>query len=152
MQWRGLCCLCCLCGAARLPRKSGLPPRPLQGTALLPPCHCPAASLPPSTVELAALDTSGLDPAHVPVQSGRLRAQLERADRRGMHWRLKQEPQPAGSADRVAAMRGELQLLELTVRLRERLADQNEAQELLEVEERALARRLREALENRRAS
>ena len=85
-------------------------------------------------------------------ENARLRAQLERADRRGMHWRLKQEPQPAGSADRVAAMRGELQLLELTVRLRERLADQNEALELLEVEERALASRLREALENRRAS
>ena len=49
-------------------------------------------------------------------------------------------------------MRGELQLLELAARLRERLADQNEALELLEVEERALARRLREALENRRAS
>ena len=90
--------------------------------------------------------------AHVPVQPGRLRAQLARADRRGTHWRLKQEPQPAGSAERVAAMRGELQLLELAARLRERLADQNEALELLEVEERALARRLREALENRRSS
>ena len=90
--------------------------------------------------------------AHVRVQPGRLRAQLARADRRGTHWRLKQEAQPAGSAGRIAAMRGELQLLELAARLRERLADQNEALELLEVEERALARRLREALENRRAS
>ena len=60
--WRGLCCLCCLCGAARLPRSSGLPPRPLQGTALLPPCSCPAATLPRSTAELEALDTCTLPP------------------------------------------------------------------------------------------
>ena len=66
-----------------------------------------------------------------------------------MHWRVKQQPQPAGSADRVAAMQGELQLLELAARLRERLAEQNEALVLLEVEERALSHRLREALKNR---
>ena len=81
--------------------------------------------------------------------TGRLRSQLERADRRGVHWRVKQQPQPAGSADRVAAMQGELQLLELAARLRERLAEQNEVLGLLEVEERALSRRLREALKNR---
>jgi len=78
-----------------------------------------------------------------------LRAQLERADRRGVHWRVKQQPQPAGSADRVAAMQGELQLLELAARLRERLAEQKEALQLLEAEERALSKQLREALKNR---
>ena len=46
-------------------------------------------------------------------------------------------------------MQGELQLLELAARLRERLAEQNEALVLLEVEERALSHRLREALKNR---
>ena len=66
-----------------------------------------------------------------------------------MHWRVKQQPQPAGSADRVAAMQGELQLLELAARLRERLAEQNDALGLLEVEERALSRRLRDSLKNR---
>ena len=46
-------------------------------------------------------------------------------------------------------MQGELQLLELAARLRERVAEQNEALRLLEAEERALSRRLREALRNR---
>ena len=121
----GLCCgaaSAAFCCPARLPWRLGLAPRPLQGTAL-----------PPSSAR----------------STGRLRLQLERADRRGVHWRVKQQPQPAGSADRVAAMQGELQLLELAARLRERLAEQNEALVLLEVEERALSRRLREALKNR---
>ena len=135
----GLCCgaaSAAFCCPARLPWRLGLAPRPLQGTAL-----------PPSSVELEAFGIPTVPPRA--RSTGRLRLQLERADRRGVHWRVKQQPQPAGSADRVAAMQGELQLLELAARLRERLAEQNEALVLLEVEERALSRRLREALKNR---
>lgn len=76
-----------------------------------------------------------------------LRAQLARAERRAAHWRAKQEAQRA-AAERVAALQGELQLLELAERLRVRLGEQQEAGRRLEAEERELARRLQRAVKN----
>ena len=73
-----------------------------------------------------------------------LRAQLARAERRAAHWRQKQGPLATNRTERVAAMTGELQLLELCGRLRARLAEQTEALRALTEEERELVRRVRE--------
>ena len=48
----------------------------------------------------------------------------------------------------MAALQGELQLLELAERLRVRLGEQQEAGRRLEAEERELARRLQRAVKN----
>ena len=151
----GLCCAAaCACGCGLccllLPRSAALEALPRSSPT---PGHRPTAQQRRARGLWYSHGTPTSLPRPPPSScarsTGRLRLQLERADRRGVHWRVKQQPQPAGSADRVAAMQGELQLLELAARLRERLAEQNEALVLLEVEERALSRRLREALKNR---